>query len=85
MTLQELWEKLTHDVDASLSAAISYFSPQVRSLSDELPDYEHHEYPKWVNGQLVQSAVEDPTVAKSEPAETPAQAAAPAAPKLAGT
>ncbi len=64
MTLQELWAKLTHDADATLTSAISYFGPQVQSLSDELPGYEHHEYPKWVDGKLVKSAEDDPTVAK---------------------
>lgn len=78
MTLQELWDRLTKDADPGLANAISYFSPQVQSLSDELPDYEHHEYPKWVNGQLVQNQVEEDALTK--PAAT-----TPAAPKLAGT
>lgn len=59
MTLQELWAQLIRQADPGLAGAISYFSGPVQSLSDDLPPYLHHEFPKWVGGVLVQDEAQE--------------------------
>ncbi len=70
MDLKSLWETLIEscngirpiaDGSDELSLAISYFTPAIEELSAKLPDYEHREYPKWVNGVLIQKIEDDPT------------------------
>jgi hypothetical protein len=63
MDLKSLWEQLT---DGRNEPAISYFTPAVEELSAKLPDYEHREYPKWVNGVLIQKVEDDPTQKAAE-------------------
>ncbi len=63
MDLKSLWEQL---IDGRDEAAISYFTPAIEELSAKLPDYEHREYPKWVNGVLIQKVEDDPTQKAAE-------------------
>jgi hypothetical protein len=84
MNLHDLWQALIEKASEEEKAVAAKFHDEVKALSDKLKEYVPVEFPKWVDGKIVNSPAElQPAAAPAAPAvvdQTPAAPEQPAAP-----